>query len=85
MKTYLYRGPVSGATLGDGTTVRLHPDTLVCLPETHDYVMALIAQGYLTEYTAVQPQMTVNKVSPAQADRAVAKETSKPKTTVIKE
>lgn len=47
MSIYLYQGTVSGVTLDDGTTVALHPNKKVVLPNTNPYVQALIAQGYL--------------------------------------
>lgn len=47
--TYVYKGPVSGVTLDDGTSVTFNPYSKVTLPEEHDYVAALRAQGYLED------------------------------------
>ena len=48
---YLYSGPISGVTLrladGSERDVMLHDGATVDLPEGHDYVAALLAQGRL--------------------------------------
>lgn len=45
---FLYQGPLSAVTLGDGSEVMLHPDAEVDLPVDHEYTQTLRAQGYLT-------------------------------------
>ncbi|RKO76160.1 hypothetical protein C5E00_04880 [Pectobacterium parmentieri] len=44
---YRYTGPSSGVTLADGTEVLLWPDSVVDLPEAHDYVKTLVALKHL--------------------------------------
>lgn len=44
---YRYTGPSSGVTLADGTEVLLWPDSVVSLPEAHDYVKTLVALQHL--------------------------------------
>ncbi len=44
---YRYTGPASGVTLADGTEVLLWPDSVVELPEAHDYVKTLVALKHL--------------------------------------
>lgn len=45
---YLYTGPMSGVTLGDGQEVMLFPNTEVELPDDHEYTQTLKALGHLT-------------------------------------
>ncbi|WP_323636384.1 hypothetical protein [Pectobacterium polaris] len=47
MMKYRYTGPSSGVTLDDGTEVLLWPDSVVDLPEAHDYVKTLVALKHL--------------------------------------
>ncbi|WP_437217319.1 hypothetical protein [Pectobacterium sp. LFLA-215] len=47
MMKYRYTGPASGVTLADGTEVLLWPDSVVDLPEAHDYVKTLVALKHL--------------------------------------
>ncbi|MCG5047293.1 hypothetical protein L2164_01105 [Pectobacterium brasiliense] len=47
MMKYRYTGPASGVTLADGTEVLLWPDSVVELPEAHDYVKTLVALKHL--------------------------------------
>ncbi|MFE8048751.1 hypothetical protein [Brenneria goodwinii] len=47
MMKYRYSGPASGVTLADGTEVLLWPDSIVELPEAHDYVKTLVALKHL--------------------------------------
>ncbi|WP_420066010.1 hypothetical protein [Pectobacterium colocasium] len=47
MMKYRYTGPASGVTLADGTEVLLWPDSVVSLPEEHDYVKTLVALKHL--------------------------------------
>lgn len=47
MKRYLYSGPVSGATLRDGRSVRLLPGRELELPSHDPYVATLVARGHL--------------------------------------
>ncbi|UMO90224.1 hypothetical protein HP572_18065 [Pectobacterium sp. PL64] len=47
MMKYRYTGPSSGVTLADGTEVLLWPDSVVDLPESHDYVKTLVALKHL--------------------------------------
>lgn len=44
---YRYTGPASGVTLADGTEVLLWPDSVVELPQAHDYVNTLVALKHL--------------------------------------
>lgn len=46
MKKYIYKGPVSGVTLSNGTEIMLFPDKEVELEE-NEFVQSLIANGYL--------------------------------------
>lgn len=47
MKRYRYTGPVSGATLRDGRSVRLMPGRELELPSQDPYVATLVARGHL--------------------------------------
>lgn len=60
MKTYLYNGPMSAATLPDGRDVVLYPGQTVELPEDNDWVQTLAALGHLVEQPAgsVRPART---------------------------
>ncbi|EJG5923840.1 hypothetical protein NAE50_002234 [Salmonella enterica] len=52
MKTYIYSGPPSGATLNDGGKQRevlLWPGKPVALTPDHPYTLTLLAMGYLQE------------------------------------
>ncbi|MFE8103576.1 hypothetical protein RBA71_19115 [Brenneria goodwinii] len=59
MMKYRYSGPASGVTLADGTEVLLWPDSLVELPEHHDYVQTLVALKHLH----AEPDVTSAAVS----------------------
>lgn len=52
MKTYLYSGPMSAATLPDGRDVILMPGQAVELPEDNAWVQTLVALGHLAEQSA---------------------------------
>lgn len=60
MKTYLYSGPMSAATLPDGRDVVLYPGQTVELPEDNAWVQTLAALGHLVEQPAgsVRPART---------------------------
>ncbi|OVE46139.1 hypothetical protein [Chromobacterium violaceum] len=45
---YLYSGPISGVTLGDGQEIMLFPGKEVEMPEEHSYTRTLVALGYLS-------------------------------------
>jgi hypothetical protein len=47
MTEYLYRGPLAGITLSDGTEVILYPGRQVTLPSENAYTNTLIQLGYL--------------------------------------
>lgn len=47
MGKFIYKGPMSAATLGDGTDVILMNGREVTLPDNNDWVKSLVAQGRL--------------------------------------
>ncbi|AXE29709.1 hypothetical protein DK842_07260 [Chromobacterium phragmitis] len=52
---YLYSGPISGVTLGDGQEIMLFPGKEVEMPEAHSYTRTLVALGYLSAQPAGEP------------------------------
>lgn len=62
---YIYLGPTSGATLGDGTEVMFFHGKEVELPETNEYVKTLIAMGYLKPVAKETVKKTKKEVSDA--------------------
>lgn len=52
---YVYEGPTSGVTLGNGAEVMLFDGQEVELPEADDYTKTLVALGHLTAVD-VKPQ-----------------------------
>ncbi|MCK9514066.1 MAG: hypothetical protein M0R28_22945 [Pigmentiphaga sp.] len=48
MGKFIYKGPMSAATLGDGTDVILMNGKEVTLPDDNEWVKSLVAQGRLT-------------------------------------
>lgn len=50
-KTYLYSGPLTGATLADGREVQLCPGNRYDLPPDDPYVRGLATQNRLTPIT----------------------------------
>ncbi|RLM25334.1 hypothetical protein BIY29_07420 [Brenneria alni] len=61
MMKYRYTGPASGVTLADGTEVLLWPDSVVELPEAHDYVKTLVALKRLHAEPDVTAVVTEDK------------------------
>jgi hypothetical protein len=47
MTEYLYRGPLTGITLSDGTETILYPGAPISLPAENPYTKTLIQLGYL--------------------------------------
>lgn len=70
MARYIYTGPMSAATLGDGTDVILMNNREVTLPEDNDWVKSLVAQGRLTP--------AAKKAAPATANTGTPKAQAKP-------
>jgi len=62
MKRYRYNGPVSGATLSDGTAIQFVPGRELKLPSTDPYVATLVARGHLR---AVEPKTASPTPQPA--------------------
>jgi len=66
-KTYIYNGPVTSATVGNGEGVSLHPGVETALPADDEYVQTLVALGRLTEVPkkekpkAVKPKTSVKE------------------------
>lgn len=58
MAKYLYSGPMSAATLDDGTDVILFPGREVTLPAENAWVKTLVAQKHLTPVLAEKPATT---------------------------
>jgi len=52
MGKFLYSGPVSAATLDDGTDVILFPGREITLPDGNAWVQTLVAQKRLTPVAA---------------------------------
>ncbi len=62
MSTYIYSGPASGVTLGNGTEVLLWDGKSYDLPAEHAYVKALVARGHLKSAPAQsKPKPKVEK------------------------
>ena len=77
MTTYLYTGPLSSVTLGDGTEVLLHPGHTVQLPDKHPYVATMVALGHLSPVrSATKPQLasTMAKADTPKPTKSSAKE-----------
>ena len=55
MTRYLYRGPMSGATLRGGREVLLHDGKPVDLPADNSWVRDLVVRGHLVEIKAIPP------------------------------
>lgn len=53
-QAFIYSGPLSGATLRDGTEVMLHPGHAVRLDPDDDYTRTLIERGHIAPVP--QPQ-----------------------------
>ncbi|MFN8682778.1 hypothetical protein ACDP63_16790 [Paracoccus sp. P2] len=82
MARYIYNGPMSAATLGDGTDVILFNGAEVDLPAANEWVKSLVAQKRLTPITkpAAQPAgaaTTTTDTPKAQAEPAARKAAEK--------
>lgn len=80
MKQYTYNGPLSGVTLkdesGKETEYLFHAGEVYSLPSKHDYVISMVAQGYLTEaVAAVEPAPVVEVAAPVAAKDEAKTET----------
>lgn len=73
MAKYLYSGPMSAATLDDGTDVILFPGREVTLPAENAWVKTLVAQKHLTPVAAP-------KAAPAPSRAPAPAATTKTKT-----
>lgn len=71
MARYIYSGPMSAATLGDGTDVILMNGREITLPDDNDWVKSLVAQGRLAPAAKKASTTTANTGTPkAQAKPA---------------
>ncbi|EHK2735658.1 TPA: hypothetical protein ACIVON_002860 [Salmonella enterica subsp. enterica serovar Poona] len=64
---YIYSGPPSGVSLNEGDSIRevmLLPGQTVELEPDNEYVLALLAEGYLQEISPLKPQTTAKEQSP---------------------
>lgn len=55
MGKFTYSGPMSAATLDDGTDVILFPGREVSLPSDNAWVKGLVAQKFLTPVATAKP------------------------------
>lgn len=46
---YIYHGPASGVTLGDGQEILLWTNSEIDLPEDNEWVMTMVARGHLKQ------------------------------------
>ncbi len=73
MGKFIYKGPMSAATLRDGTDVILMNGREVTLPDNNEWVKSLVAQGRLVSASGSQakPARTTPKAQgkPAPADK----------------
>ena len=63
MGKFTYSGPMSAATLDDGTDVILFPGREVTLPAGNDWVKGLVAQKLLTPVPAAKPSSAAARVT----------------------
>ncbi|ELC8786577.1 hypothetical protein RJV04_000839 [Salmonella enterica] len=64
---YIYSGPPSGVSLNEGDSVRevmLMPGQTVELEPDNEYVLALLAEGYLQEVAPPKSQTAAKEKSP---------------------
>lgn len=73
MAKYIYTGPMSAATLRDGTDVILMNNREVTLPETNEWVKSLIAQGRLKP-ASDKPARAARPVAPKAPAKPAEKE-----------
>lgn len=77
MPRYTYNGPMSAATLGDGTDVILMNGREVSLPDDNDWVKSLVAQRRLAPAAKEAAPTTANTgTSKPQAKPAAQKEST---------
>lgn len=74
MGKFTYSGPMSAATLDDGTDVILFPGREVSLPSDNAWVKGLVAQKLLVPVAPAKPAPASSRPAPAPAS------TPKPKT-----
>lgn len=80
MGKYTYSGPMSAATLKDGTDVILMNGREVTLPDANEWVKSLVAQGRLTPVAPDKPAPRAKAAAPkteAKADPKAGEKESK--------
>lgn len=82
MARYIYNGPMSAATLGDGTDVILFNGGEVELPADNEWVKGLVAQKRLAPVTKsaaapADPTTSTNDTPKAQGEPAARKAAEK--------